>query len=94
MEITPFAFEEELNNRIELANGNLVIFPNPASTQLTVKGADASSIIRIYDLSGRLRLQESLNTEILNIEMLQSGIYVIEVQSNGIRDTQRLVVSK
>ena len=96
MEITPFAFEEEQNNTLGLGNSGISIFPNPASTTLQITGVNLSknTLIRIYDLSGRLRLQESLSSEALNIEMLQSGMYVIEVQSNGIKETQRLVVSK
>jgi hypothetical protein len=79
-----------------LGNSGISIFPNPASTTLQITGVNLSknTLIRIYDLSGRLRLQESLSSEALNIEMLQSGMYVIEVQSNGIKKTQRLVVSK
>jgi hypothetical protein len=96
MEIAPFIFKEEQNNTLALGKSGISIFPNPASTTLQITGVNLSknTLIRIYDLSGRLRLQESLSSEALNIEMLQSGMYVIEVQSNDIRDTQRLVVSK
>ena len=94
LEVAPFAFEEEQNSLIELANSRITIFPNPATSQIQISGAEKGTRISIYDLSGRLRLQESLETEILNIDMLESGMYLIEVQSNGVRNTQRLVVSK
>jgi hypothetical protein len=96
MEVTPFTFEEEQNNRIDLVNSRISIFPNPASTNLHIKGTDASAhtLLRIYDMSGRLRLQENLRTEILNIEMLPSGVYLIEALCNGFKETHRLVVSK
>ena len=94
LEVAPFAFEEEQNSLIELANSRITIFPNPATSQIQISGAEKGTRISIYDLSGRLRLQESLDTEILNIDMIESGMYLIEVQSNGVRNTQRLVVSK
>lgn len=94
MEIAPFTFQGAQNNTLELVNSGISIFPNPAATHLTIRGADAATIIRIYDLGGRLRLQENYTTQTLNIEMLQSGMYLVEIKSNGIKKTQRLVVSK
>ncbi len=96
MEVAPFIFEEEQNNRIKLVNSRITLFPNPASNYLHIKGSDASAhtLLRIYDTSGRLRLQENLSSEILNIEMLTSGVYLIEALCNGLKETHRLVVSK
>ena len=94
MEVSPFAFEKEQNNRIELANSRITIFPNPATSQIHISGAEKGTRISIYDLSGRIILIKNIDTEILDVEMLESGMYLIEVQSKGITETQRLVVSK
>lgn len=62
------------------------IYPNPATDQLTLETAEPIREVRIFDLTGRLVLEDE-NTTILNVQSLQNGTYILQVQTeNG---TQR-----
>ena len=53
----------------------LSVYPNPAKDLLYIDGAN-NEIIRLYDASGRLVMQEICNGQ-LNISSLESGLYAI-----------------
>ena len=56
------------------------MYPNPASTQLTIDTEDKIESITIFDMFGSLVQQES--TASFSIEELASGIYIANVQTN------------
>lgn len=64
---------------------DIVIYPNPASNQITIGGLDAISNvqIRIFDLNGRLVLENTTNQSQsdLNIEHLSQGLYQIQLRT-------------
>lgn len=55
----------------------LSVYPNPATTQVTVKATD---LVQVYDLSGKLVLsQQPVNgTAVINISKLAKGTYVLK----------------
>jgi len=75
------------------------IYPNPASSSITVNmaGSGSSALMTIFDVSGKLVMQEKLNggsAVELNISALDNGIYFVNI-SNGVSvSKQRLVVAK
>ena len=62
------------------------LFPNPAADQLNVwvKGFDRNADIKVYDLVGKLVMQQQTNKTLtqLNISRFPSGIYMLNV-NNG-----------
>ena len=72
------------------------LFPNPATTDLTISLEGNSSIkeISIYDVNGKLILQKQINSNNSKIKINQfaKGIYIIEgITDNGERFSRKFV---
>ena len=69
--------------------------PNPANGQLflNLNNTTAANAI-IYDITGKMLMQQALtaNENRVDIAGLQSGIYMVEVNAGGSKNTQKLVV--
>jgi uncharacterized repeat protein (TIGR01451 family) len=78
---------DELNNLI-------AVYPNPASTNVTIQSASEMEWINLTDMSGK-QVKEVLNagnSHEMNIENLQKGIYILSVKTPvGIRSSKLLV---
>ena len=72
------------NNYLEKEN-NLVLFPNPATDEITIKtnGNLKGATISISSLLGQELEKFTLNSKVktLNISNYQSGIYILKVNS-------------
>ncbi|MCH8546850.1 MAG: T9SS type A sorting domain-containing protein, partial [Cryomorphaceae bacterium] len=60
------------------------IFPNPAQTQVTIQTERGDAVV-VYDLNGRVISQEALRggEAIVNVENLQSGMYIMRIVEQG-----------
>jgi hypothetical protein len=63
----------------DIQTDNWFIFPNPATTYLTVKGIQPSATAEVYDLSGKLILNQQLNTNQIDIISLAKGLYFLKL---------------
>ena len=73
------------------SNTNLSIYPNPATTQLTIDVAAQINNINILDLTGKIVFNSTTNESIIDVSMLSKGIYLLQVNtSNGIA-TKRFI---
>ena len=72
----------------------LKIFPNPVSSgYVTIKTAISGiKKVELFDVSGRVVLKTSINTDILNVSSIKSGIYFIKLSVNGVVDTSKLII--
>ena len=70
------------------------IYPNPTSSNITVRGAEGFSL-EITDFVGRIVRQSAItqNSQVVNIQDLAAGAYLVEIQSTetGQRIFQRIV---
>jgi hypothetical protein len=71
------------------------VYPNPASSQVTVKGENLSSLA-IYNVAGQLvrvvKLDSVVNTIDMNVE---AGVYFFSIyDNNGNNNVQRVVITK
>jgi hypothetical protein len=73
----------------------LLIYPNPASSMITLKYPDIKQVI-LYDIHGRAVKAfnyNKINMAQLNIAGLHRGIYLVKVMSsNNMVETQKLIV--
>ena len=71
------------------------IYPNPATTQVTVKGENLSSLA-IYNVAGQLVRIVKLDGMVNNIDMdVEAGVYFFSVyDNNGNNSVQRVVITK
>lgn len=76
---------------------DIQVYPNPASTQLTIDAGsnwNAVSALEFYDLSGRKVCSERVNarTTLVNISNLSEGIYILKLNGTTVR--KKIVVRK
>jgi len=70
------------------------IYPNPASNNVTVESASIIKHINIYDLNGRKVYTVALdqNDVNLNIESLNKGVYMIQIETENGTRTEKLSI--
>lgn len=61
------------------------IFPNPVKEILTIQNLDNKSIdkITIIDLTGKKVFEQNNNSNTINVEKLQNGMYLLQIIANG-----------
>jgi len=81
----------------EFSKSNITMYPNPASNELFIdfKNGIAGSKVIIYDLGGKLLLQQNVNStsNTINTSALQAGLYFVEVSSTNGKLQQKLVIN-
>ena len=71
---------------------NVTVFPNPASTELTIEHANGAAVV-MYDVVGRevKRVQVTRARETLDVSGLVSGVYVVQISKDGEKRNVRVV---
>ncbi|MFN2395812.1 MAG: T9SS type A sorting domain-containing protein [Bacteroidales bacterium] len=77
----PLAFEEEIS-----------LYPNPTDGRINITGANdlAGYNVQVLDISGKILLEQVLSSEI-NIDHLQSGMYIIMISSPQGRSIHKII---
>lgn len=75
-------------------NTKLTIAPNPATSGfINVElGTEHSFEVNVYDLLGKLILQQKILNKTLDISSLPKGIYLLQASKNELQATHKLVV--
>ncbi|AWH85191.1 hypothetical protein HYN59_08680 [Flavobacterium album] len=73
------------------------VWPNPAHGQLTVslpQGAESNAVAQLYDIQGRLMLQNALKggDNNINIENMASGVYMVNVTNGSKIQTKKVII--
>jgi hypothetical protein len=89
--IDPISKSTLSNNEFELAN-SIILYPNPAKDVLNIKG-DVSKLksIEVYSILGKRLLEVKENFNEINISNLQSGMYLLRVNTNETSVTYKIV---
>ena len=71
------------------------VYPNPASTNLTISNLDKISIknVTLINLLGK-EVLKSQNTENLNVSQLSRGIYILKIESTSNKIINKKVILK
>jgi hypothetical protein len=93
------------DQRYDLVHGNAasideikelawMISPNPTDGEITISSIDPIQNIQIISLAGRIvkQIQPNGNETIIDLHNLESGIYFVTIESNGVHSSQRVVV--
>ncbi|WP_310557364.1 ELWxxDGT repeat protein [Flavobacterium sp.] len=80
LELNPLSITENTSNETKIK-----IFPNPVKDILTIQNSENLTIdkISITDLTGKKVLEQNTNSNTINVEKLQNGIYVVQIISDG-----------
>ncbi|EDM45241.1 hypothetical protein SCB49_05527, partial [unidentified eubacterium SCB49] len=74
----------------DIAIVNFNLYPNPATTQITIKGDFEIATVEIYNLLGQKVMHSS--SEILNIQDLANAMYLVNItDTNGNKAVKRFI---
>ncbi len=78
-------------NGLEEVSTEVSVYPNPASSNVTVNGVNGS--VEIYSISGKLVYNNTVNgTAVINLEAFNAGVYFVKVTQNNTIKTVKLIV--
>ena len=61
----------------------LKLYPNPATSSITLKSDDGIENIQVYTLSGKVINNIMVNNTVINIQALETGMYYVVANING-----------
>ena len=71
---------------------NKFIYPNPATQNIYISNLTETTILKIYDITGKLVLEASVsNNEELNISTLSKGVYQIKLEGKDWSEIRKLI---
>lgn len=85
-----------INERYSEKGNGLVLFPNPAENELNIYTAttgDKDAELLVYDMDGRLLLTGNItgSKTVLDISLLEDGMYIIRLKTRGLYRTGKFV---
>jgi alpha-tubulin suppressor-like RCC1 family protein len=75
---------------VQQPNTIISLYPNPSSSVVTIGGVSTFDSVEVYNLLGK-KVDMVLVDNRINIESLQSGIYLVKIQYEGTNTTLRFV---
>ena len=60
-----------------ISTKNIIVYPNPFTTQINIQTSNSLSIIELFDVNGYLVLQSKSGEKSLDTANLPSGIYIL-----------------
>jgi hypothetical protein len=69
----------------EIATTHFSVYPNPASSQITIDTEENIETIKIIDVTGKIVETKTSNNTTINVDQLMKGLYILEIKTeNGI----------
>ncbi len=68
----------------------VVLYPNPASDLLEIRGMDVASV-KIYNLTGQL-MKEVYNSSVINVSDMRSGTYAVTISDREDNRIRKMIV--
>ncbi|MBN2772905.1 MAG: T9SS type A sorting domain-containing protein, partial [Prolixibacteraceae bacterium] len=87
--------EQDISNVNENVDGIYKVYPNPGSGNITISftGNLSHTIFELFDLHGRKIISREINNnECINLEKLNSGIYLYNLYPDSIKLSGRLII--
>lgn len=77
---------------------NFSVYPNPSKGLLNIRNAspDGKTDLTLYDIQGRniISKQNISDSETLNIEHLQNGVYLLSIENGNQKATKKIVLNR
>lgn len=85
--------QEDTATAIEEATTlNVLVYPNPFSSQISIKGIERATEMEMYNITGALLRKESLNADkTFDFSEVSTGVYILKLQSGNAVSTLRVV---
>ncbi len=83
-----------LGNESSVLN-NVVLFPNPAQSTVTLVNAE-NAAVTVYNLLGQVLLTQKQisNQEVIEVSSFQAGTYLVKIEKDGQSTVEKLVIIK
>ncbi|AZA60536.1 YncE family protein [Chryseobacterium indoltheticum] len=69
----------------------LTVYPNPASNRFFVQGLNSGNV-QVYDVNGRIVINEKYTEKGINVSTLAKGIYIVKVTDKNINFSEKLII--
>ncbi|HDR68330.1 MAG TPA: T9SS type A sorting domain-containing protein [Bacteroidaceae bacterium] len=71
----------------------IIVYPNPANEYVLISGFTGNTVIRLTDISGKtvLRRRSASSQEIIYLDNLKPGIYLVQVESSLSRTVHKVI---
>lgn len=80
---------------LEFRNKNFTVCPNPVKDDFIASGFDGTAMLNLLDINGRLLFAKVVTAgEIIPVNTLQNGVYIVSVRSKGFTETQKLIIQR
>ena len=85
LKIDDLSLQDATTEVAEITKPSVTTWPNPAREQLFVRTDEAESVVRLYELSGRPVLTQTLSEGINQIDLrsLPAGLYILSVSDQN-----------
>lgn len=70
-----------------------LVYPNPFINQIHLKTEELLKHVEIYDVLGKLRLEEKNNFQQINVTSLQKGFYLVKIETSRGVITKKMIKS-
>ncbi len=79
------------NKNFEKAEKELMVYPNPATTELSIKLPESEQLnsVKIFNTEGKE--VRKVNSTLLNISDLSAGMYFLEIDINGVTYKRKFI---
>lgn len=84
-----FCLDADLGNTRQFISNNFIVYPNPASSVLYIKGNSVIDAVEVFDVNGRICLEA--DTAEVNISDLKTGIYIVKISSGANTTSVKMV---
>ncbi len=81
--IHKIVFRDTQSAAENVEDGAWVVYPNPTQDMLCIRGADAKTSLRVFDLSGQV-LTTATGAQI-NVSALPTGTYLLQIGTQVVR---------
>jgi beta-glucanase (GH16 family) len=82
----PLSIKDEFASKFD-------VYPNPSSNYINISSKDVIDNLELYNAIGQLVLQKRQPGKQLNIEDLNSGIYMLKIYSKNASTTKKIVIN-
>lgn len=76
---------------VEQNNSRFIVYPNPANEVLNVMHQQGEMFYQLITIDGKVIKSGSIENQQINISDLQSGIYLLQLNSDGKSETKKIV---
>ncbi len=85
---------------VDVQKDKFVVYPNPAKNEIHIKSGSATlgkTLVKIYDASGKLVLEDNLNlsdSNAINVSSLPNGVYIVKGTGLGVNFNEKVIIKK